>query len=61
MTPDGESEVPLPEFFFVHDLAGSVSLAVAQIDRETLDYNYKYFIAQGMDLAQGGNGQVAAQ
>ncbi|WP_370981188.1 hypothetical protein [Agaribacterium sp. ZY112] len=58
MTPEGEPEVPPPEYLFAHAVAGCVSLAAALIDPEKLEENYKYFIAQGLDLARGGNGQV---
>ena len=58
MTPPGEPEVPPPPYLYAHAVAGSIALAAASIDPENLEANYETFLAQGMDLARGGNGMV---
>jgi hypothetical protein len=39
-------------------VAGSITLASATIDPEKIEDNYKLFLAQGIDLARGGNGMI---
>jgi hypothetical protein len=58
MTPAGEPAVPPPEYLFAHAVAGCIALAAATIDPENIEDNYKLFLAQGINLARGGNGMV---
>jgi hypothetical protein len=60
MTPAGEPEVPPPAYLYAHAVAGSISLAAAMVDPENIEDNYKLMLAQGIDLARGGNGMVEA-
>ena len=60
MTPTGEPEVPPPAYLYAHAVAGSISLAAALVDPENLEENYKLMLAQGIDLARGGNGMIEA-
>jgi len=58
MTEEGEPEVPPPPYLYAHAVAGCVTLAAATIDPENIEDYYKLFLAQGINLAQGGNGMV---
>lgn len=58
MTEPGEPEVPPPPYLYAHAVAGSITLAAATIDPEKTDHYYQLFLAQGMDIARGGNGLV---
>ena len=55
MTPPGEPEVQPPPFLYAHAVAGCITLAAATIDPEAIDDYYKHFLAQGINLARGGN------
>lgn len=56
---EGEPEITPPEYLFAHAVAGAVSLAAVQIDPEDANSQYKALLAQGIDLARGGNGESA--
>jgi hypothetical protein len=58
MTPPGEPEVAPPAYLYAHAVAGSIALASATIDPENIEDHYKLFLAQGLDLARGGNGML---
>lgn len=57
----GEPEIAPPEYLFAHAVAGSVCLAAVALNPENPDEKFKLFLAQGMDLARGGNGQLDGQ
>ena len=58
MTNEGEPEVPPPAYLYAHAVAGCVSLAAATIDAEKIEEYYELLLAQGIDLACGGNGLI---
>lgn len=59
MAAEGEPEIQAPEYLFAHAVAGAVSIAATEADSDNLEEQYQIFLNQGIDLARGGNGQVA--
>lgn len=58
MTEPGEPEIPPPPFLYAHAVAGAVSLAAFQPEPSVAEEKLQRFIRQGVDLAQGGRGDV---
>lgn len=58
MAKEGEPEVAPPEHLYAHAVAGSISLAASLEDPEHSTEKYSTFLAQGLDLARGGDGQT---
>ena len=59
MTPEGEPAVPPPPYLYAHAVAGSISLAAVLPDPEQVNTKFERYIKQGLNLANGGNGEVA--
>ncbi|TQV66928.1 hypothetical protein FKG94_26610 [Exilibacterium tricleocarpae] len=59
MAPDGEPAVPPPPYLYAHAVAGSVSLAAVLPDPDQAEEKFKRYITQGLDLANGGRGEVS--
>lgn len=60
MTPEGEPVVPPPPYLYAHAVAGCVTLAAVLPNPENREANFHRYIKQGLDLANGGRGDVAA-
>lgn len=58
IAPKGQPEVAPPEFLYAHAVAGCIALAAVSKNAEDPSPYYKQFIAQGMDLAAGGRGNI---
>lgn len=58
MANEGEPEIPPPAYLYAHAVSGCVSLAASTIDPEKTEDFYELFLAQGIDLACGGNGLI---
>lgn len=58
MAKEGEPEVTPPEHLYAHAVAGSICLAASLDDPENAPASYATFLAQGLDLARGGDGRV---
>jgi hypothetical protein len=58
MTPAGEPAVPPPQYLYAHAVAGSVALAAVQPDPEASEEKFQRYIKQGLDLANGGRGEL---
>jgi len=58
VTKPGDPEVPPQPYLFAHAVAGAVSLAGALTNPEKPEDGFKQLIAQGLDLAYGGNGEL---
>lgn len=58
MTEPGETEIPPPPYLYAHAVAGAVNLAAFQPDPSVAEEKLQRFIRQGIDLAQGGRGDV---
>ncbi|CAH0990135.1 hypothetical protein SIN8267_00220 [Sinobacterium norvegicum] len=58
IAPQGQPDVAPPEFLYAHAVAGCIALAAVAKDEQDPDAYYKQFIAQGMDLAAGGRGNI---
>lgn len=60
ITAPDEPPVPPAEYLYAHAVAGAVNLsATIDPDRDT-EKLYQLFIKQGLDIANGGNGEIAA-
>jgi hypothetical protein len=57
--PDAPA-VPPGEQLTAMAVAGAVQIAAVQREPARADEKYRLFIAQGLDIAQGGNGRIAA-
>lgn len=58
MTNKGEPDIPPPPYLYAHAVAGCIILAAATIEPENNDQYLELFLAQGINLACGGNGLV---
>lgn len=58
MTEPGEAEIPPPPYLYAHAVSGAVTLAAFQPDPELAEEKLQRFVRQGVDLAQGGRGDV---
>lgn len=58
MTEPGEAEIPPPPYLYAHAVSGAVTLAAFQPDPELAEEKLQRFVRQGIDLAQGGRGDV---
>ncbi len=56
ITPKDTPEVMPNEYLSAKAVAGAVMLAAALNNPEQVEKNYAYFLAQGADIASGGNG-----
>lgn len=56
IAPPDAPVVPPPEDLTAKAVAGSVMLAVAEMDQSKVEENYKKLLAQGIDIARGGKG-----
>ncbi len=59
MAPPGQPVVPPAPYLAGRAIAGAVMLAAAQGEATLAPTRYARFIAQAMDIAAGGNGQIA--
>jgi hypothetical protein len=58
LTDKDSPEVAPPEYLYAHAVGGAINLAAVVGDPEDLQKRYAKFIAQGFDLARGGNGNI---
>ncbi|BFM16845.1 hypothetical protein R50073_30280 [Maricurvus nonylphenolicus] len=58
MAPEGEPEIMPPEYLYAHAVAGGVTLAGVLHNADDPEQSLSQFIAQGVNLAQGGNGSI---
>ncbi|AFU98103.1 secreted protein [Simiduia agarivorans SA1 = DSM 21679] len=56
MAGDGEPAISPPEYLYAHAVAGAVCLAAVAKDEDAPENAYKTFLAQGINIACGGNG-----
>lgn len=56
MVDDGEPVVTPPEYLYAHAVAGAVCLAAVAKDEDDPANAYQTFMAQGVNIACGGNG-----
>lgn len=61
LSAPAEPPVVPPEYLYAHAVAGAVSLAAVLADPEDPAEKYRLFLAQGIDLACGGNGVLQVQ
>ena len=61
LSEPGEPEIQTPEYLYAHAVAGSVSLAAVLGNPDAPELLYQHFLAQGVDLAKGGNGSGVTQ
>lgn len=55
---DGEPAIEPPEHLYAHAVAGSVTLSAVLADPVDPTKSFKKYLAQGLSLARGGNGQT---
>jgi len=60
VTAAGAPPVPPGETLTAMAVAGAVQIAAVQREPARAEEKYRRFIAQGLDIAQGGNGRLAA-
>lgn len=58
MSPPDAPIIPPSEDLTAKAVAGAVMLAVAEMDPEKADDNYKKLLMQGIDIAKGGKGDL---
>lgn len=54
----GEPLVPAPEYLYSHAVAGAVNLTAVMPDGLDAKARYADYLAIGLNIAQGGNGQI---
>jgi len=52
--------VPPAPYLYAHAVAGAVNLAATIDHKSDAENTYQQFLTQGIDIANGGNGEVAA-
>ncbi len=59
VSDEGETPVPPPPYLYAHAVSGAVTLAAVLEDPDNAGDKFKLFLRQGVDIANGGNGQVS--
>ncbi len=59
LAPEGEPEIEPPFYLYAHAVAGGVTLAGVELNADQPAEAIKGFLAQGVNLAEGGNGLLA--
>lgn len=54
----GEPDMMPPPYLYAHAVAGSISMAAFDVNKDNAAEPFKLFIRQGLDLAAGGRGEV---
>ncbi len=60
MAEEGQPEIQTPEYLYAHAVSGSVTLAAVVQNPDEPASSFDHFLKQGINLAQGGNGQIEA-
>ncbi|MCW8327858.1 Twin-arginine translocation pathway signal [Photobacterium sp. SDRW27] len=60
MIAPGEPVVPPPEYLYSHAVAGAVNLTAVMPDGLEAKQRYSRYFKIGLNIAQGGNGQIGA-
>ncbi|WP_299017771.1 Twin-arginine translocation pathway signal [uncultured Photobacterium sp.] len=50
--------VPPPEHLYSHAVAGAINLSAVMPDGTDAEKRYQHYLAMGLNIAQGGNGQI---
>ncbi len=54
----GEPDMMPPPYLYAHAVAGAISMAAFELNKDNAAEPFKLFIRQGLDLAAGGRGEV---
>lgn len=54
----GEPDMMPPPYLYAHAVAGAISMAAFDVNKDNAAEPFKLFIRQGLDLAAGGRGEV---
>lgn len=54
----GEPDMMPPPYLYAHAVAGAISMAAFELNPDNAADAFKLFIRQGLDLANGGRGEV---
>lgn len=60
LAPEGEPEIEPPFYLYAHAVAGGVTLAGVELNADEPAEAIKGFLAQGINLAEGGNGLLVS-
>jgi hypothetical protein len=60
ITGEGEPPVPPAQYLYAHAVAGAVNLSATLDSTRDTEKLYRIFLGQGMNIADGGNGELAA-